>query len=117
MANRAQSSSHLMGTEMQDRSRANAEVGLELPEISSFCRKSLNIKISFPPKHNEAYLEAGILLDDQDGANSDDFDPWALPKLQDFGPKWSGKIAPYLTVGCLFYLIVKIPAFNIVCTK
>ena len=33
MANREKSSSHLMETEMQDRSRANAEVGLEIPEI------------------------------------------------------------------------------------
>ena len=48
MANREKSSSQLMETEMQDRPRANAEVGLEIPEISSFCRRSVNFKISFP---------------------------------------------------------------------
>lgn len=38
MANLEKSSSQLMETEMQDRSRANAGVSLEIPEISSFCR-------------------------------------------------------------------------------
>ncbi|XP_015759624.1 PREDICTED: sodium-dependent phosphate transport protein 2B-like [Acropora digitifera] len=65
MANLEKSSSHLMEAKMQDRSRANAE------------------------KHNEAYFEAGVSVDEQDGKNSDDFDPWALPELQDLGPKWS----------------------------
>ncbi|XP_074622100.1 sodium-dependent phosphate transport protein 2B-like [Acropora palmata] len=65
MANLEKGSSQLMETEMQDRSRANAG------------------------KHNEAYFEAGVSVDEQDGENSDDFDPWALPELQDLGPKWS----------------------------
>ena len=38
MANLEKSSSRLKETEMQDRSRANAGVSLEIPEISSFCR-------------------------------------------------------------------------------
>ena len=26
---------------------------------------------------------------------SEEFDPWALPELQDLGPKWSGTISYY----------------------
>ena len=58
-----------------------------------------------------------MYIDDQDGENSDDVDPCALPEFQDLGPKWSGKTAPYLTISCLFYLIVEIPAFNILCSS
>ncbi|CAH3124322.1 unnamed protein product [Pocillopora meandrina] len=44
-----------------------------------------------PPNYNKAYLpvdeEAGNgLHEDEEG---EEFDPWALPELQDLGPKWS----------------------------
>ena len=54
------------------------------------------------------HLEVGIPLDKK-------FDPWALPEVQDFGPKWSGKIAAYFTVACLFLwlIFVEIPALNL----
>lgn len=54
----------------------------------------------FPTKkHDEAFLEAGILRDAKD---VDEFHPWDLPEIHDFGPKWSGKIAVCFTVGCFF---------------
>ena len=62
-------------------------------------------------KHNEAYLEAGISLDEQDGENSDEFEPWALPGHQDLGPNCSGKICTIFYNWVSLYLIVEIPAF------
>lgn len=60
------------------------------------------------------HLETGIL---RDATDVDEFDPWDLPEVHDFGPKWSGKIAVCFTVGCFFYPMVDIPVFNFVCTK
>ena len=62
-------------------------------------------------KHNEAYLEAGIWLDEQDGENSDEFEPWALPEHHDLGPNCSGKICTIFYNWLSLYLIVEIPAF------
>lgn len=62
MAYRRKGSSHLMAAEMKNRSRANVE------------------------NHDEAFLEAGIL---RDAKGVDEFDPWGLPEVHDFGPKWS----------------------------
>ena len=52
-------------------------------------------------KHNEASLDLGISLDEQDDENRDE----SLSEGQGLGPKWSGKIASYLQ------LIVEISAF------
>ena len=72
-------------------------------------------------KHNEAYLEAGISLDEQGGENSDEFEPWALPEHQDLGPNCSGKIctifAPYFIFGCLFFWLLTFRRFIIVRTR
>ncbi|XP_068670863.1 sodium-dependent phosphate transport protein 2B-like [Montipora foliosa] len=68
MADRLSSSSQLAAVEMEDQSRANNE-----------------------QKHSEANLgrgEAGT-LNEEDPEIAEEFDPWALPELQDLGPKWS----------------------------
>ncbi|XP_068670838.1 sodium-dependent phosphate transport protein 2B-like [Montipora foliosa] len=68
MADGVRGSSQHMELEMDDKSRANNE-----------------------RKYNEAYLaggEAGT-LNEQDSEIAEEFDPWALPELQDLGPKWS----------------------------
>ncbi|XP_058954019.2 sodium-dependent phosphate transport protein 2B [Pocillopora verrucosa] len=67
MADMMKSSSKLTGIEMETRGQAD------------------------PPNYNKAYLpvdeEAGNgLHEDEEG---EEFDPWALPELQDLGPKWS----------------------------
>jgi len=44
-------------------------------------------------EYNKAFLpaeEAGTRIH-EDEENDEEFDPWALPELQDLGPKWSGK--------------------------
>lgn len=90
------SSSKLTGIEMENRGQAD------------------------PPNYNKAYLpvdeEAGNgLHEDEEG---EEFDPWALPELQDLGPKWSeldgcGKVKRVaLAVGkvilllCLLYVFI-----------
>lgn len=43
-------------------------------------------------------LETGSPLDEE-------FDPWALPEVQEFGLKGSGKMAAYFTVACRYSLL------------
>ncbi|KAK2552288.1 Sodium-dependent phosphate transport protein 2B [Acropora cervicornis] len=101
MAYRRKGSSHLMASEMKDRSCANVE------------------------NHDEAFLEAGILRDAKD---VDEFDPWDLPEVHDFGPKWSeldglgkakcvallsGKVA--LLLGFLYFFICSIDLLSCGC--
>lgn len=38
----------------------------------------------------------------------EDFDPWALPELQDFGPKWSGRLRAIVYVATLSVLLFQI---------
>ena len=48
--------------------------------------------------------EAGA-LNEEDPEIAEEFDPWALPELQDLGPKWSGEIAsifPSFAMSCFF---------------
>lgn len=65
MADLLRSSSKLTGVEMENRGQAD------------------------PPNYNKAYEpvdeEAGNELHEE----AEEFDPWALPELQDLGPKWS----------------------------
>lgn len=37
----------------------------------------------------------------------EDFDPWALPELQDLGPKWSGRLRGIVYVATLSVLLFK----------
>ena len=39
----------------------------------------------------------------------EDFDPWALPELQDFGPKWSGRLH------AIVYVATRHPSFYLKC--
>lgn len=43
-----------------------------------------------------AVEEARTQPPDEGDENNEEFDPWALPELQDLGPKWSGKFSSRL---------------------
>ena len=50
----------------------------------------------FSQNENKGYLadpgeNAGNKPEWKENQIEEDFDPWALPELQDLGPKWSGK--------------------------
>ena len=69
-------------------------------------------KNDFSQNENKGYLaDAGENAGNKPGwkehQNEEDFDPWALPELQDFGPKWSGKFLVWLYSSSNFVILQK----------
>ena len=63
----------------------------------------LTPKNDFSQNENKGYLadtgeNAGNKPGWKGNQNEEDFDPWALPELQDLGPKWSGKFVAFSLV-------------------
>ena len=84
----------------------------------------LTSKNDFSQNENKGYLadpgeNAGNKPGWKGNQNEEDFDPWALPELQDLGPKWSGKFR-CVQSGCILRLTSsyhKIPKMNPVGVK
>ena len=62
----------------------------------------LTSKNDFSQSENKGYLadpgeNAGNKPGRKENQNEEEFDPWALPELQDLGPKWSGKFRCFQT--------------------
>ena len=72
----------------------------------------LTSKSDFLQNENEGYLadpgeNAGNKPGWKGNQNEEDFDPWALPELQDLGPKWSGKYRVWLYFSSNFVILQK----------
>ena len=64
----------------------------------------LTSKNDFSQNENKGYLaDPGENAGWKGNQNEEDFDPWALPELQDLGPKWSGKFR-CVQSGCILRL-------------
>ena len=72
----------------------------------------LTSKSDFLQNENEGYLadpgeNAGNKPGWKGNQDEEDFDPWALPELQDLGPKWSGKYRVWLYFSSNFVILQK----------
>ena len=77
-----------------------------------FLETFLTSKSDFLQNENEGYLadpgeNAGNKPGWKGNQNEEDFDPWALPELQDLGPKWSGKYRVWLYFSSNFVILQK----------
>ena len=76
----------------------------------------------FPQDYKSTFLavdnvEAGSRPLDKD-EESEEFDPWALPELQNLGPKWSGKLSShFILVSRRFTLYLTVLVFSRVCNE
>ena len=62
----------------------------------------MTFKNDFSQNENKGYLaDPGENAGWKGNQSEEDFDPWALPELQDLGPKWSGKFR-CVQSGCIF---------------
>lgn len=135
MADPRASSSKLMEVEMKSPSQSNPPVGLKFhrstflcPNFGKFIKVYVFLfkKFSFMFIFSQDYKSTFLAVDSVEAVSrphekdeeSEEFDPWALPELQNLGPKWSGKFSShFMFVSRRFTLYLTVLVFSRLCNK